>query len=273
MVYESVNGEVDLTKNLILGTGWNGADNDNIFTSQGFTENGALMEAFSCFTTPTSLYYDPKVAAVNLWNQGIGQEAMTTVNAAGIAMNTYSINYIPKEVKDPTCFNEGTKILSLNKNFEEEYIPIENLRKGDLVKSYKHGYRKIDLIGKNIMINNPEKFSECMYKMEKTNENGLLEDLIITGWHSILVDDLKEDKEQNEILFGSPTQMIDDKYLLLCSVSKDFVKLENTDLFTYYHFILENNDNEDERFGVWANGVLSETPSKKEFLKHNFTLL
>jgi len=36
-----------------------------------------------------------------------------------------------------------TKILCLNKDLQEEYSPIENLRKGDLVKSYKHGYRKI----------------------------------------------------------------------------------------------------------------------------------
>ena len=75
--------------------------------------------------------------------------------------------YVTQSISDPTCFNEGTKILCLNKKFEEEYIPIENLRKGDLVKSYKHGYRKIELIGKNPMINNPEKFNECMYKMEK----------------------------------------------------------------------------------------------------------
>ena len=48
----------------------------------------------------------------------------------------------------PICFNQGTKILCCNKNLKEEYISIENLKKGDLVKTYKHGYKKIDLIGK-----------------------------------------------------------------------------------------------------------------------------
>ena len=186
--------------------------------------------------------------------------------------NTFIDNFITQSISDPTCFNEGTKILCLNKNFEEEYIPIENLRKGDLVKSYKHGYRKIDLIGKNIMINNPEKFNECMYKMEKTEENGLIEDLIVTGGHSILVDDLGNFKEENDKIFGRSI-MIDDKYLLLSAVSNDFKKLENTDLYTYYHFILENNGNNDERFGVWANGILTETSSKKQFTNHKYTLL
>ena len=172
---------------------------------------------------------------------------------------------------NPICFNEGTKILCLNKKFEEEYIPIENLRKGDLVKSYKHGYRKIDLIGKNPMINNPEKFYECMYKMEKTNENGLIEDLIVTGGHSILVDDLGENKEENEKIFKG-TQMIDDKYLLLSCVSKDFKKLENNNLYNYYHFVLENSGN-DERYGVWANGILTETPSKNFFMSQKLNLL
>lgn len=172
----------------------------------------------------------------------------------------------------PICFNEGTKILCLNKNFEEVYIPIENLRKGDLVKSYIHGYRKIDLIGKNVLVNNPEIFSGCMYKMEKTEENGLLEDLIVTGGHSILVDELGEYKQENDNIFGE-TPKIDGKHLLLSCVSKDFVKLEDNNLYTYYHFILENNGNDEQRFGVWANGILTETPCKNLFCEHELVLL
>ena len=181
-------------------------------------------------------------------------------------INTFTYTY------DPSCFNEGTKILYLNKNFDEEYIPIEKLKKGDLVKSYKHGYRKIDLICKNSMINNPDRFKQCMYKMDKTDDNGLLEDLIITGGHSILVDDLGYYTEETDDFFGE-TPIIDDKYLLLAAVSNDFKKIENTNLYTYYHFILENNGNDDERFGVWANGILTETPSKDFFMGRIYNLL
>jgi hypothetical protein len=168
---------------------------------------------------------------------------------------------------EPPCFNEGTKILCLNNDFFEEYRLVENLRKGDLVKSYKHGYRKIDLIGKNQMINNPDVWNKCMYKMKKS-------DLIVTGGHSILVDtiDSPEEEEENNKKFGEPIQ-IDDKKLLLASVSKDFEKLEDKNLYTYYHFVLENNGNDEERFGVWANGILTETPSKSHFNTHTYTLL
>ena len=171
----------------------------------------------------------------------------------------------------PACFNEGTKILSLNNQFEEEYIPIENLKKGDVVKSYKHGYRKIDLIGKSKLLNNPNNFSSCMYKMEKTDTNGLIEDLIVTGGHSILVDDLGDCKDENEKIFNG-TQMIDGKYLLHSCVSKDFIKMDNNNIYTYYHFILENNGDDNERFGVYANGILTETPPKKTFLTFGLTL-
>ena len=53
------------------------------------------------------------------------------------------------------CFKEDTKILCLNKEFQEEYIKIQDLRRGDIVKSYLHGYRKIEYIGKNDMYNDP----------------------------------------------------------------------------------------------------------------------
>jgi hypothetical protein len=182
------------------------------------------------------------------------------------------------------CFDKGTKILCLNKQFEEEYIPIENLKKGDLVKSYKHGYRKIYSIGNNFMINNPNQFNACMYKLEKTEDNKLTDDLIVTGGHSVLVDSLGiYEEETRKIMNG--LQMIDDKYLLLSSLSKDFIKLdnndsynyyhfilENNDSYNYYHFILENNDDENERFSVWANGILTETPNKKTFINSDLII-
>ena len=46
-------------------------------------------------------------------------------------------------------------------------------------------------------------------------------------------------------------------------MSKDFIKMENNNTYTYYHLVLENEGDNDLRFGIWANGVLTETPSKK----------
>ena len=176
----------------------------------------------------------------------------------------------------PSCFNEDTKILSLNRDGHEEYIPIQNLRKGDLVKSYLHGYRKIDLIGKGWMINNIDVWNDSMYILEKTDDNGLFEDLIVTGGHALLVDQLSDQDLQNYKLNnvfddGQPI-MIDDKFLLLAGRSSLFKQIAEQKIFTYYHLILESND-DDERFGVYANGILTETPSKNQFTAHAYTLL
>ena len=269
--YETIDGETNFNNNIYADNGFDGADSR--FVSNNFTTGGTNITYMNYYSNPTSPTYNPAYKYFNLAtdkNGGISTISALAISGAFITENqtTFTI----QTVEDPSCFNEGTKILCLNKNVEEEYIPVENLRTGDLVKSYKHGYRKIELIGKNPMINNPEKFNECMYKMEKTDDNGLVDDLIVTGGHAVLVDDLGSCKEENDLIFGK-TMMIDDKYLLLCAVSNDFVKLENTNLYTYYHFILENNGNDDERFGVWANGVLTETPSKNQFNNHKYTLL
>ena len=158
---------------------------------------------------------------------------------------------------NPSCFNYDTKILT-----DKGYLPIQDLKKGVLVKTYKHGFKPIALIGSRKMINNPNMQGFCMHKMVKTDENGLLEDLIVTGYHSILVDDLGELCEENKKY--SDQVKVEDKFLLSTAVSKDFVKLEDTNEYTYYHFALENEDPE-ERFGVWANGVLTETTPISHF--------
>jgi hypothetical protein len=269
--YETINGSTNFNNNIYVNNGYYNAD--SLFINNNFSGGGTNINYMNYYSNPSSPNYNSTYAFFNLFSSGVSLDNfIAPLLADGSPVLSIPSVFVIQPISDPSCFNEGTKILCLNKLGEEEYIPIENLRKGDLVKSYKHGYRKIDLIGKNPMINNPNRFNECMYKMEKTPDNRLTEDLIVTGGHAILVDDLSIYKEENDLIFGG-TPLIDDKYLLLSAVSKEFVKLENTNLYTYYHFILENNGNDDERFGVWANGILTETPSKNYFTNHKYTLL
>ena len=100
-------------------------------------------------------------------------------------------------------------------------------------------------------------------------QNGLIEDLIVTGGHAILVDALGEYEGKNFENYGGMNHKIDDKYLLLASVSNDFQKIENNELYTYYNFTLETED-ETQRFGVWANGLLTENTFKSDFLKKKY---
>lgn len=273
--YETINGYTNFTNNTLIPTGtgsvygsylefttynsgW--ALYNNVYLSQWYQFDwyGVIINSMSKYPTYNTF---------NLWATNIGDESINNIGIIGLN-NAVKVSsyFVIKSIDNPSCFNTGTKILCLNNRLEDEYIPIEQLKKGDLVKSYKHGYRRIQFILKDIMINNPTNIEGCMYIMKKTQENELIDDLIITGTHSILVDDLGEYKEENCKLFGG-INMIDDKYLLLACVSKNFIKLDSISLYTYYHFILENNNNNYERFGVWANGVLTETPNKDYFMK------
>lgn len=271
-MYETINGYTNFYNN-ILGPDIMPPPND-IYTANylfysntfSFSDDGTnftsthLQNQLSKITPYFNIY------SVSFDNAGVTVYKNILWQTNDLPVNVYIASTV---VPEPSCFNQGTKILSLNKNLEEEYIPIENLKKGDLVKSYKHGYRRIDLFGKNIMINNPSRFNQCMYKMEKTEQNGLIEDLYVTGAHSILVDDLGEHYDLVEKICEG-IQKIDDKYLLVSAVSKEFKKLDNTDMYTYYQFTLENNGGEDDRFGVWANGILLETPTRANFLEHEY---
>ena len=169
------------------------------------------------------------------------------------------------------CFNEDTKILCFDDVSGEHYKPIQDLRKGSLVKTYQHGYRKIDLIGKKMFINDPAKWYKCMYVC-KTPEH-FEEELIITGTHSILVDELSEAEKmiQKRVAREEP-RMIDDKYLLLTALSKSFEKVTDKKIFTYYHFTVEHDD-PTAQYGIWANGILVETTYTNDFLNNDYVLL
>jgi hypothetical protein len=144
---------------------------------------------------------------------------------------------------------------------EEKYMPIEKLTRGDKVVSYLHGARSIMAIGKGSMVNDPSEPKRCMYKLPKTGN--MTDDLMITGGHALLVDE-----KPKGLCFK-----IDDKFLSFAENDKRCVKMENAERYTYYNLCLENNGNKDQRFGVWANGMLCETPSEKQFNDHQYTEL
>jgi len=162
---------------------------------------------------------------------------------------TASINF------DVTCFLKGTEILCLIDN-EEKYIKIEDISDDTMIKTYKHGYKKLLLKSHQKVHNN----IVCM-KKDSLNNNVPFNDLKVTTGHSMLVDNLTDD-EITEIEKWNPVKKIDDKFLILSRVSKYFEEYDTKELNNVYHLILEADDL-DTQYGIYANGVLMESMSKQ----------
>jgi len=198
-----------------------------------------------------------------------GTFAYFSTNSFPFLIGNYSKNQRILIPPDPPCFREGTKILTI-----DGYQPIETLKIGDLIKTLKGEYRPIIIIGKSTINHSASKDriknQFYIYKKEKNNE--LIEDLIITGGHSILVDDFKNTYEENKnsTYFGGLNLTIDNKYLLLACVDKDAEVYDIPGIYNIYHIALDGK--EDIPYGIFANGLLVESccPSHlrdKSFMK------
>jgi surface protein len=179
---------------------------------------------------------------------------------------TYLLGSVLLPGYNVSCFNHGTKILR-QVHGADVWSPVETLRRGDLIKTYKHGYRAITNIGKGILINDPNVWHSCMYQGQKEGH----EPLIVTGGHAFLVDGLtQEEQKKQEIYWARDEHVIDDKLLMVAPVCKDFKPIMTSEIFTYYHFTVENDGDDDRRYGVWANGFLTETPSINQYKLHKY---
>ena len=122
----------------------------------------------------------------NNWDQlSVGSNKIDVVVTSQDFQKSTSYAFFVNVEPDPSCFNEGTKILT-----DKGYILIEKLKVGDMIKTLKNGFLPIHLIGKSNLYNlsYKQRIKDQLYVYSQPE---LLENLILTGGHSILVDDYK----------------------------------------------------------------------------------
>ena len=248
------------------------------------------------YTTSAGLFVDPSYNYQIVYNDQSGNVATTRVFVSkGITPYYYSYNSntfrftnlgtatdiinvgitqstgILRYVLSAICFKKGTKILCEN----DMYIPIEELKIGDLVKTYKHDYQKIIMRAHSNLSDYAENRFNKLYTYSREKNPDLIEDVHLTGGHSLLLDILTEEEltNMNQINWPADDFMVEDKYKLLAGFSSELCVATEQDV-EIYHFTLEPPENAKPNFvyGIYANGILAESCSKgamEEFLGKN----
>jgi hypothetical protein len=230
---------------------------------------------FACNNAGLTVFYDTHTDRSVLTPSG-GSLITTTAcynngNNVLVMVNNATQMYIVTNKYSPgdssvSCFKEDTK-LCCYKDGTEIYRPVQDLRKGDLVKTFRNGYVAINMIGTSKIYNsgNSLRSKNKLYVCRREKYPELTEDLILTGCHSILVDNITEiQKNQTMELLGD-IYVTDQKYRLMSCVDERADPYLEEGVFNIWHLALDNVDYY-MNYGIYANGLLVETCSQR-FLK------
>lgn len=168
---------------------------------------------------------------------------------------------------------EGTKILVQSEKGEDCYLPIEEIKAGDKVWTYYWGYIPVAKNGYLVLDyqkTNSNKGNR-LYFYSKEKLHGLTEDLVLTGYHSVLVPYFT-DKQREETLELFGKIYITDKLARLAICLDERAQLyEKEGQYKVYHLALENTDYY-TNYGILANGMLTETTSLRMFEEGGFVI-
>jgi hypothetical protein len=189
-------------------------------------------------------------------NQGYTNEQLI---AAGFTIVPDTPDTPDTPVTPVPCFNENSKILCLIDGQEKEVL-IQNLRSGVLVKTFYSGYKPVCMIGTSVLYNpaTDERFNDRLFICKKEKYPELNEDLIITGCHSILVDEITPLQREKIIKQMGAIYETENNYRLNAILDDRAEPYNCSGKFNIYHIALEH-DNYYANYGVYANGLLVET--------------
>jgi len=256
-MYQNLN----VTSGLVLRP----TSNTIIFSSDNF--NGGLYYARNKSTEellsiPTRSGYRKLTLRINS-RLGYGQQIIQIIRIGPQrALGEGEVivgEFIMTVEEDPMiCFKEGTKILT-----STGYVPIEKLRQGQLVKTLNNNYLPIVFIGKKNVYHTAtsERNPNQLYKYSRAMFPQLTDDLVITGKHSILVNQLSQSQKQKTMEIVGDNLLVDNKYKLPSCLDERASVYERQGNYNIYHLALQN-ENPHGSYGIYANGLLVESCSK-----------
>jgi len=190
-----------------------------------------------------------------------GTTVVEDLNTITITMSDNSV-YLVYVMVLRNCFKEDTKILCYVDN-KEQYIPVQELRRGTLVKTQVNGYVPIHTIGHSKIYNSDNKLRSMnrLFKCTKENYPEITEDLIMTGCHGILVDEediTMEVRRKTKELTRDDVWQTGKKFRMLTCIDERAEPYEEEGTFPIWHFALDHYDRF-MNYGVYANGLLVES--------------
>lgn len=242
-----------LRKNTSVEIILNGIDPNNLALTYtyGSPSNGYLLGS------APNLTYVP-----NTDFTGTDSFTYYATNTNSLQSNTATVNFNVSS-GDVICFKRGTQILCAVDG-QETQIKVEDLKPGDLVKTTHGRYVPVNLIGYSTINNSGDsvRTPNRLYKCAIEKFPGLFEDLYITGFHCILVDKLSESEKENILDAFGKLFITDNKFRLAAYLDDRAEPCNQSGEFEIWHFALDH-DNMYMNYGVWANGLLVESCSKR----------
>jgi hypothetical protein len=167
----------------------------------------------------------------------------------------------PVKVYQMIRFKQDTYILT-----STGYRPVQELQVGDLVQTYENGLKPITIIANETVLHTPSEYNlpEQLYRcpisqytgFSSAQNGGTFDDLIITGSHSILVDNYNDPTYYNATVEANGNVYVPDStYRLPVCVDGRSTVYEIAGNNTLYHISLEN-DEYYGKYGLYANGLL-----------------
>jgi hypothetical protein len=165
----------------------------------------------------------------------------------------------------PPCFKADTKIYT-----DKGYRRIQDLRKGDLVKTSSNKFVPIFGIGTRDMYHpaSTERIPEQLYLCSQDQFPEVFEDLVVTGYHAILKPSFanKEEEEKTKEIYDGKICITEYLYRIPACVESRTKVYETPGTYPIYHLALENDDYY-MNYGINANGLWVETCSKRYLLE------
>lgn len=174
----------------------------------------------------------------------------------------YNLNVFQSNISAVCCLGNSLIRVLCDGQYTDKRI--DSVCAGDIVAVGNNRGLPVRYVFSQTIINVPGqgKKKDKLYVLYKSDYNELIDDLVLTGGHPILVDDYQsaQEKEQHKIIWRDATERkIGDKIRLLTFLKEKARLYENYGEFIVYNVVLDT-PNENEM--IWLNGLLTESLSE-----------